>query len=53
MFCSDHRNPALEDQACDRIYRVGQKNNVFVHRWVVNGTKYSRMDQKKFVEDSH
>lgn len=26
------RNPALEDQACDRIYRVGQRNNVTIHR---------------------
>lgn len=29
-----HRNPALEDQACDRIYRVGQHRDVTIHRWV-------------------
>jgi len=27
------RNPALEQQACDRVYRVGQKRNVFIHRF--------------------
>lgn len=26
------RNPALEDQACDRIYRVGQQKDVTIHR---------------------
>ena len=26
------RNPALEDQAADRIYRVGQKKDVVIHR---------------------
>lgn len=26
------RNPALEDQACDRIYRVGQTRDVTIHR---------------------
>lgn len=28
-----HRNPSLEDQACDRIYRVGQQNDVTIHKW--------------------
>ncbi len=27
-----HRNPALEDQACDRIYRVGQSLDVTIHK---------------------
>lgn len=27
-----NRNPALEDQACDRIYRVGQRKDVTIHR---------------------
>lgn len=27
-----YRNPALEDQACDRIYRVGQHRDVTIHR---------------------
>ncbi|NXT69416.1 TTF2 factor, partial [Chaetops frenatus] len=31
-------NPALEDQACDRIYRVGQQKDVVIHRFVCEGT---------------
>lgn len=27
-----NRNPSLEDQACDRIYRVGQEKDVVIHR---------------------
>lgn len=33
LFLVDlHWNPALEKQACDRIYRVGQQKNVFIHK---------------------
>ncbi|NWV80606.1 TTF2 factor, partial [Dasyornis broadbenti] len=33
LFLLDmHWNPALEDQACDRIYRVGQQKDVVIHR---------------------
>ncbi|CAN8195050.1 unnamed protein product [Coccothraustes coccothraustes] len=39
LFLLDmHWNPALEDQACDRIYRVGQKKDVMIHRFVCEGT---------------
>lgn len=39
LFLLDmHWNPALEDQACDRIYRVGQKKDVVIHRFVCEGT---------------
>ncbi|NWW37269.1 TTF2 factor, partial [Panurus biarmicus] len=39
LFLLDmHWNPALEDQACDRIYRVGQQKNVVIHRFVCEGT---------------
>ncbi|XP_077992870.1 transcription termination factor 2-like [Glandiceps talaboti] len=35
LFMLDmHWNPALEEQACDRIYRVGQKKDVFIHKFV-------------------
>ncbi|XP_067157576.1 transcription termination factor 2 isoform X1 [Apteryx mantelli] len=39
LFLLDmHWNPALEDQACDRIYRVGQRKDVMIHRFVCEGT---------------
>lgn len=31
-------NPASENQAADRIYRIGQKNNVFIYRMITKGT---------------
>jgi len=43
-------NPAVEDQASDRAYRIGQKSNVFVHRLLTKGTieeKIERMIEKK------
>ncbi|KAJ3592657.1 hypothetical protein NHX12_007784 [Muraenolepis orangiensis] len=45
-----HWNPALEDQACDRIYRVGQCKDVTIHRFVCEGTvedKISTLQEKK------
>ncbi|XP_035673009.1 transcription termination factor 2-like [Branchiostoma floridae] len=39
LFLLDmHWNPALEDQASDRIYRVGQKNDVVIHKFVCKDT---------------
>ncbi|KAK7938760.1 hypothetical protein WMY93_002086 [Mugilogobius chulae] len=39
LFLIDmHWNPALEDQACDRIYRVGQRKDVTIHRFVCEDT---------------
>lgn len=43
-------NPAVEDQATDRAFRIGQHNNVFVHRFICSGTfeeKIDAMIQKK------
>ncbi len=31
-------NPAVEDQATDRAYRIGQTRNVFVYRLITRGT---------------
>lgn len=31
-------NPAAESQASDRVYRIGQKNNVFIYRLITKGT---------------
>ena len=38
-------NPAVEDQATDRAFRIGQKKNVFVHKFVCAGTLEERIDQ--------
>ena len=38
LFILDpHWNPQLEEQAGDRIYRVGQRRDVFIHRSVAGG----------------
>lgn len=31
-------NPAVENQATDRVFRIGQKRNVQVHKFVTSGT---------------
>lgn len=31
-------NPATENQATDRAFRIGQKQNVFVHRFITRGS---------------
>lgn len=31
-------NPAVEDQATDRAYRIGQKQHVLVHKFICRGT---------------
>ncbi len=43
-------NPAVENQATDRAYRIGQKKNVMVHRFITKNTfeeKIDAMIQKK------
>lgn len=42
-------NPAVENQATDRAFRIGQKKNVFVHKFVAIGTLEERIDQ--MIED--
>lgn len=37
-------NPAVEDQATDRAYRIGQKKHVLVHKCVTRGTLEERID---------
>lgn len=37
-------NPAVEDQATDRAFRIGQKRNVMVHKFVTLGTLEERID---------
>lgn len=49
-------NPAVENQATDRAFRIGQKRNVFVHKFVCIGTLEERIDemieQKQALADS-
>ncbi len=37
-------NPAVENQATDRAYRIGQKRNVLVHKFVCRGTVEEKID---------
>jgi non-specific serine/threonine protein kinase len=38
-------NPAVETQATDRAFRIGQKKNVLVHKFVCRGTLEERIDR--------
>ncbi|OLE97617.1 MAG: hypothetical protein AUG75_06135 [Cyanobacteria bacterium 13_1_20CM_4_61_6] len=42
-------NPSVEDQATDRAFRIGQRKNVFVHKFVAMGTMEERIDA--MIED--
>lgn len=48
-------NPALENQAIDRVHRIGQKKNVHVHRLFINDTVEDRIlelqNKKQAVAD--
>ncbi len=49
-------NPAVESQATDRAFRIGQKRNVLVHKFVCRGTIEERIDalitEKKALAES-
>jgi len=38
-------NPAVENQATDRAFRIGQKKNVLVHKFITKGTVEEKIDQ--------
>lgn len=42
-------NPAVENQATDRAFRIGQKKNVVVHSFVTKGTIEEKID--RLLED--
>ncbi|MBD3256544.1 MAG: ATP-dependent helicase [Candidatus Lokiarchaeota archaeon] len=49
-------NPAVENQATDRAYRIGQTQNVMVYKFICEGTLEQRIDdlinsKKKLVKD--
>jgi len=37
-------NPAVENQATDRAFRIGQKKNVLVHKFICQGTVEEKID---------
>ncbi len=38
-------NPAVENQATDRAFRIGQAKNVLVHKFICRGTVEERIDE--------
>lgn len=38
-------NPAVENQATDRAFRIGQKKNVLVHKFICTGTVEEKVDE--------
>ncbi len=38
-------NPAVENQATDRAFRIGQKKNVFVHRFITKNSFEEKIDR--------
>jgi SNF2 family DNA or RNA helicase len=48
-------NPAVENQATDRAFRIGQTKNVQVHKFICTGTLEERIDEmierKKEIAD--
>jgi len=49
-------NPAVENQATDRAYRIGQHRNVLVHKFICKGTLEDKIDamitsKKKLSDD--
>ena len=38
-------NPAVEDQATDRAFRIGQRRDVFVHKFITLGTLEEKIDR--------
>lgn len=42
-------NPAVENQATDRVFRIGQSKNVIVHKFITTGTIEEKID--RMIED--
>lgn len=43
-------NPAVENQATDRAFRIGQKKNVMVHKFLTRGTVEEKIDEMLTVK---
>jgi SNF2 family DNA or RNA helicase len=37
-------NPSVENQATDRAFRIGQRRNVMVHKFICRGTVEEKID---------
>ena len=46
-------NPAVENQATDRAFRIGQKQNVLVHKFVCRGTVEEKIDALDRIQAGH
>ena len=44
-FTSPHFNPAIEEQAVCRVYRIGQKQNVTIKHVITKGTYEDRIKE--------
>jgi len=48
-------NPAIEDQATDRVHRIGQEKNVYVYRVIAKGTLEEKiallLEKKRNISD--
>lgn len=44
-------NPAVENQAADRIYRIGQKRNVVIYRFIALDSIEEKIDQLKKIKE--
>ena len=38
-------NPAVENQATDRVFRIGQQKKVMVHKFITRGTIEEKIDE--------
>lgn len=45
-------NPATDAQAVDRVYRIGQKQNVVVYRLITCGTVEEKIYRRQVFKDS-
>ena len=48
-FTSPHWNPSIEDQAIARAHRIGQKKQVFVYRFIMNGFGNQSLSIEQYI----
>ncbi len=50
MICDPMWNPLSEDQAINRVYRIGQTKNVNVYRFVMKGSIEEKIEKMHHVK---